>query len=367
VIDREKLGPPIDWRPSAELEALLSSQRAALREACAEVSGVPQVGDIWLSGVQWSFGREAGLAAMLVVLRAFTEVWSSRPLFDVAPVSEDERLATEWSLILDAHASGISSPLVLHVDVQSTTPASMLSRRLGALSDSALADLHTLVRAYAMGDTGSIELRVGQRGRLSIRFHPEWDEFARQLLLLSQSFAEPLALIRRGEEAVKDTAIASRTATEASSTDLGATASSLRSKLRDECKWVYQHTAPFLHCDGFNSAQIPRRLGEAIVCYYSPSSKVSGVSRLAPQRLDFNAFQRLEPILNVSLTVLFVAADPRTALSASVGEEGISRLEPSADYALIVEAVRVAKRACGVTFGSKPIALAARRHPHDDA
>jgi mRNA-degrading endonuclease toxin of MazEF toxin-antitoxin module len=367
VIDKEKLGPPIDWRPSAELEALLSSQRTALREACAEVSGVPQVGDVWLSEVQWSFGREAGLAAMLVVLRAFTEVWSSRTLFDVAPASEDERLATEWSLILDAHVSGISSPLVLHIDVQSTATASMLSRRLGALSDSALADLHALVRAYAMGDTGSIDLRVGQRGRLSIRFHPEWEEFARQLLFLSQSFAEPLASIRGGEEAIKDTDIASRTATEATSTDLRATTSSHRSELIDNCKWVYQHTAPFLHCDALSSARIPRRLGEAIACYYSLSSKLPGVNRVASQRLDLNAFQRLEPVLNVSLSELFVAVDPRTALITSVGEEGISKLEPISDYALIVEAIRVAKRVCGLMLGTKPIALAARRHPHDDA
>jgi hypothetical protein len=295
---------------------------------------------------------------MLVVLRAFSEVWSSQPLFDVAPVSEDERLASEWSLILSASDSGVGLPLVVHVDVQCTTTSSMLMRRLGTLSDPARVDLDNLVRAYAMGDASSIEWRVGRPGSISIRFHPEWDEFARQLVVLSQTFAAPLAVERSKQESVDKSHIPAFEYEE-----ILAAASGVRedaSLASGSCKWEYREVAPFVYCHGLQSKNAPKRLGEAIAYYYARESRASGVCRAAPQRLDSDAFRRLEPLLNVLLTKLFEAPDARAALYEAVGAAIMNTL-PRTDYAIIVESVRCAKKVTGFTAGTQPMRLAARR------
>lgn len=360
MIEREQNGQPSDWRPDTELQTLLDAQRRSLMTTFGHNQPVPQVGDIWLSGTNWPLGPEEGLSAMLVVLRAFSEVWSSQPLFDVAPLSEDERLASEWSLILSASDSGIGLPLVLHIDVQCTTTSSMLTRRVGALSGPARADLNNVMRAYAMGDSSSIEWHVGRAGSISIRLHHEWEEFARQLVNLSKAFAAPLTLERTRQEVDEPDETA-----ELSDHRLLAVASGVKQKEIDEWEpyqWEYRNVAPFVYCIGFPCKSPPSRLGEAIAHYYSQVSSVVEVYRAAPPRLDSEAFQRLAPLLDASLTRLFEATDLRTALRELVGAAATSALDQAeTDYAIIVESVRWAKKVSRLTAGAHPMRLAARR------
>ncbi len=172
--------------------ALLELQRQSLARSLSDNQPEPSVGDVWVTRTVWPTGIAKGLAAMIVVLRAFTEAWSARTLYDVAPLSDDERLASEWSLLLGADVSGLGFPVVAHIDAQCSTTSSMLTRRLGALAEAALADLHLLLQAYASGDSAVLELAVGHTGRRSVRHHLEWEEFASALLAVSQALAAPL-------------------------------------------------------------------------------------------------------------------------------------------------------------------------------
>lgn len=172
--------------------ALLELQRESLARSLWDNQPEPSVGDVWITRATWHTGIAKGLAAMIVVLRAFTEAWSARTLYDVAPLSDDERLASEWSLLLGADVSGLGFPIVAHIDAQCTTTSAMLSRRLGALAEQALADLDRLLYAYASGDTAPLTLAVGCTGRSSIRHHLEWEDFASALLVISQALSAPL-------------------------------------------------------------------------------------------------------------------------------------------------------------------------------
>lgn len=172
--------------------ALLELQREGLAKSLWDNQPEPSVGDVWITQATWPTGIAKGLAAMIVVLRSFTEAWSARTLYDVAPLSDDERLASEWSLLLGADVSGLGFPVVAHIDAQCTTTSSMLTRRLGALAERALADLDLLLYAYASGDTAPLKLDVGCTGRSSIRHHLEWEDFASALLSISQALAAPL-------------------------------------------------------------------------------------------------------------------------------------------------------------------------------
>lgn len=172
--------------------ALLELQRESLARSLWDNQPEPSVGDVWVTRASWHTGIAKGLAAMIVVLRAFTEAWSARTLYDVAPLSDDERLASEWSLLLGADSSGLGFPIVAHIDAQCTTTSSMLTRRLGALAEAALADLHLLLHAYATGDASTLKLAVGYTGRRSIRHHLEWEEFASALLAIAQELSAPL-------------------------------------------------------------------------------------------------------------------------------------------------------------------------------
>lgn len=172
--------------------ALLELQRESLARSLWDNQPEPSVGDVWVTRATWPTGIAKGLAAMIVVLRAFTEAWSARTLYDVAPLSDDERLASEWSLLLGADASGLGFPIVAHIDAQCTTTSSMLTRRLGALAEAALADLHLLLQAYESGYASTLKLALGYTGRRSIRHHLEWEEFASALLAIAQELAAPL-------------------------------------------------------------------------------------------------------------------------------------------------------------------------------
>jgi hypothetical protein len=354
VIEEDSIMPS-NWNPSAEIELLLDAQRNALQSAFGSDRPTPQVGDVWLSGVKWTFGSEDGLDAMLVVLRSFSEVWSSQLLFDVAPVTEDERLASEWSLILEPADSGLGLPLVLHVDIQSTTTSSMLMRRYGTLSDLARIDLDNLLRAYAMGDASSIELKASRQGRLSIRYHPEWDEFLKQLIALSKAFSTSLRVERRGKESVdeerKALALSDRAMVHGRETS---------SDEDTACSWEYLNRAPFIQCKQLFRGSTPRFLGEAIALLYSADNQTEYVYRSAPSRLNQDSFQRLEPLLDLRLSNLLAASDVHAILHELTG----AALHPgltSTELAIVVESIRLVKK-YQTTAGVSTLRLAARRH-----
>ena len=188
--------------------ALLEVQRRALAKSLSEAQPEPSVGDVWASRVQWATGVGQGLASMIVVLRSFTEAWSARPLYDVAPLSDDERLSSEWSLIVDSDLSGVGFPIIAHIDAQCTTTAAMLTSRMGDLAEHARADLHLMLEAFAVGDYSPLKLKVGRTGRRGIRHLVEWDEFAKGLLAVTQALAAPL-LDRNNDNSYRASAIAS--------------------------------------------------------------------------------------------------------------------------------------------------------------
>lgn len=259
--------------------ALLELQRESLARSLSENQPEPSVGDVWVTRTTWPTGISKGLAAMIVVLRAFTEAWSARTLYDVAPLSDDERLASEWSLLLGAEVSGLGIPIVAHVDAQCTTAVSMLSRRLGALAELALADLNLLVHAYASGDSAPLKLAVGCTGRSSIRHHLEWEDFASALLTISQALAAPL--LDSSDGTPHDEAIA------AGEPSLALVREPAPPRFVD--RWAFELDPPRL-VDRASGSDSVTRLGHVFARYLQDSTGYS---------LDREAFRRLHVLLDV--------------------------------------------------------------------
>jgi hypothetical protein len=89
-------------------------------------------------------------------------------------LSNDHRLAAEWSIAFSAPVSGLEVPLVAHVDYQFTASPDRLGRCLGALSEAAWTDVLTVSRAWGQGELSSSELTVGRLGQPGIRDWPAW-------------------------------------------------------------------------------------------------------------------------------------------------------------------------------------------------
>ena len=357
VIDQEYLGPPSDWHADVETQSLLDAQRVALHSVSSVGLRQPKVGDVWLSAALWSGGMDEAMTAMLVVLRTFTEAWSARPLFDVAPVSEDERLASEWSLIFGASQSGFGFPIVTHIDAQCTTSSSMLVRFVGALSDVARFDLEAVLRAYALNDDYGVELKVGRRGSVSIRCHPEWEEFAHELVELCQAFSASL-------ERQHANAAESMGEGEEERADYGllAVASGKREDVSEahQTTWQYIPEPPFIYApDRIASSMPPSRVGEALAVYYTrcfENDKSKDANRWG---LDAEAFSRLTPFLDVPTEKLFV--DPSKV--PVVLFELAGQHPAYGEIRVIVNAVRCIKMK--LQGSSKPMRLAARRPSSD--
>lgn len=169
-----------------ELDQLLASQRAQLR--CMQARLVesfphaPVVGDIWASHAPWGSGK-SDVSALVLVLRTFVDDWTAEPLVDVAPVSDDERLAADWSLVLDTHHSGTGNPIVVHVDIQCTARHGALRRWVGRLPSAGGDDLTSVLHAFERGDPPPADaLRVGRLGQVAVRTCREWREFSDHLL-----------------------------------------------------------------------------------------------------------------------------------------------------------------------------------------
>lgn len=295
------------------------------------------------------------MTAMLIVLRTFTETWCVRPLFDVAPISENERLASEWSLIFGPSRSGLGFPIVAHIDAQCTTTSSMLVRFVGTLSDVACLDLDAILRAYALNDDCVIELKIARRGDSRIRFHPEWVEFARELVILCQAFSAPLGRERakEGEQSEEREAewpdryrllaIASGAVDHASGEHSGS--------------WEYIPKAPYLiWADATAASASLTKIGEVLLLYYSRCSKSLNGNDTGPIALDRETFNRLTPFLGLPTeTLLSVAADKiPTVLFDLSGQHPVYPVTR-----IIVDAVRCIKM--DANRGAMLMRLAARR------
>jgi hypothetical protein len=180
------------------LDDLLESQRRHLARMRASASREPLVGDVWTSHGSWGTAK-SGISALFVVLRTFFEEWTAEPLIDLAPVTDDEWLAADWTLVLDVEHSGTGTPLALHLDLQCTTRRNVLRHWIGRLPDAAGVDLMTVLHAFERGEAPPADaLRVGRLGQAAVRTRPEWTDFSRQLLSVCAVIRIP------HEEEVKD-------------------------------------------------------------------------------------------------------------------------------------------------------------------
>jgi hypothetical protein len=338
-----------EWTPDVALETILQAQRSAIESAFGVDAFVPAIGDVWLANATYQIDKEQTLNAMLVILRSFTETWSAHPFFDVAPISDDQRLASEWSLIFDAATSGLGIPLVVHIDVQTTTTSSMLGRRVGRLSDLARRDLEAIMRAYALGEI-SVELSVGRTGTINIRFHPEWDAFARQLVRLSQELAAPL----REEQAPCE------------EYDYDAFSESLHPLLSVASgqsvgrEWEYKHTAPFVLCRNVANPTFTR-LGDAVAAYFRYQTSL-GIEHGTYKQLTEDSFLRLRPFFDASLKMLTSAENTvvfRSRLFESINSS-TAELQ-LCDLQILVESMRWFKIESAKRRAIIPMSLAARR------
>ena len=239
----------------------------------------------------------------------------------------------------------------------------MLKRRVGRLADLAKGDLEKLMRAYAMGDVSAVELSVGRTGSINIRFHSEWDQFAKQLVRLAQDFAFPLVKSRSilpaeepcmgtGEDEYPELAVACSESTDPDP--------------QTPVSWHYQTSRPFICSSAHDSANGLQWLGDAVTAYFSQeaSSAPRGCSH---KFLDRESYVRLRPFLGIRLDPLLAAPNPvalRTRLLENIDEDQQSDLQ-ALDIRTIVESVRLVKTQISKARTIFPTHLAARRSQID--
>jgi hypothetical protein len=346
------------WTPDVAIDSLLEAQRSALDSAFGGDKFAPSVGDVWLSNATWQVDTDEDLTAMLVILRSFNETWSAKPLFDVAPVSDDQRLASEWSLILDAPVSGVGIPLIVHVDVQTTTTSSMLNRRVGRLAELACRDLQMIMRAYALGEIAVVELCIGRTGSINIRFHPEWDAFARQLVRVAQEFSAPVA---RERMAIEDANVEPIDVDEHSALAV-ACSDPVEDNTSAQRTWEYRFGPPFLYSPDVVRDNAHLRLGDAVATYYCRQMP-PGAAFAGARVLDIDSFSRLQPFLNTRLSYLLTAPDNvvlRYRLLESVDQALKAELR-SKEFATVVESIRLMRCEIAKRNAIVPTHMAARR------
>jgi hypothetical protein len=111
---------------------------------------------------------------MVVVLSNAYRHTADTTLVNVAPVTDDERLAADWSIVFDALDSGIGTPAVIHVDHEQSATTDSLRYCLGRLPQRAGTDLLSIAHAWHSGNQSQIELSVGRLGEVEMRTQPQW-------------------------------------------------------------------------------------------------------------------------------------------------------------------------------------------------
>jgi hypothetical protein len=125
----------------------------------------------------WSDPEGAAFSFLILVVSHHTSAADNTALANVVPVTEDDRLATEWSLILDAQHSGIGGPAVIHVDLERSASIECLRRYVGSLPDKAGEDLLCVAHAWSRSDAPPCSLSVGRLGQAAVRTRPDWQSF----------------------------------------------------------------------------------------------------------------------------------------------------------------------------------------------
>lgn len=122
----------------------------------------------------WPYPDGAGLSFLVLVLSHHTSAVDNAALVNVAPVTDDERLATEWSLIFDGEHSGIGGSAVIHIDFEQSARVECLHRYIGRLPEKAGEDLLAVAHAWSRSEPSPYSLSVGRMGQAAVRTRPDW-------------------------------------------------------------------------------------------------------------------------------------------------------------------------------------------------
>src|SRR5260221_884689 len=171
----------------------LSEQRNRVAHALADPRPRPEVGQIWAVELESRPGTRqaraldehveddslasrdmASFALLVLVLDQFVSASDGGQMVNLTPVTEDERLAAEWSLIFRSADSGIGGSAVIHVDMERSGHASCLNRCIGRLPTRSGEELLRVERAWSRSEAPPSDLVVGRLGHAEIRTRPEW-------------------------------------------------------------------------------------------------------------------------------------------------------------------------------------------------
>jgi hypothetical protein len=185
--------PPIDVMDRLNgFSSLLDAQRTHWRHVQSVGRVIPRIGDVWagvpvptLGGSTWN----PVVAPLVVVLQTYVRAATGATVVDVAPVTDDVRIAADWSLVVPAAASGTFAPLVIHIDAQFTARLDALDRWVGRLHDAAGADLVASLRAYGHRDAPPHDLECGRLGHVALRTRPEWRALDAELERVMEAMA----------------------------------------------------------------------------------------------------------------------------------------------------------------------------------
>jgi hypothetical protein len=180
---------PSSVRDIGSMQGQIDAQREALARALASERDKPSPGDVWvtrypMSGVS---GPET-LSWLCLVMDHYWREYTREWVLDVVPVTEDPRLAADWSYIVPEDQCDYGAPLVAHVDFFCTAPRNGIVRRVGQLTEHCFAEVMSARSALLSGDPVD-EFRCGRLGAESTRTTDAWIILEEALYSLTQQAA----------------------------------------------------------------------------------------------------------------------------------------------------------------------------------
>jgi hypothetical protein len=164
-----------DPEAAALAERSLTDAQHRMRTTLTDPRPEPAIGQIWATR---NYHQQSEISHLVLVLDEHLSAATEEPRVNLVPVTTDNALAAEWSLILPSEDSGVGFQAVLHIDFERSASVECLDRCLGRLPADAGAQLVEVVQAWSRAESPPSYIAVGSLGRPEIRTRVEWQAFA---------------------------------------------------------------------------------------------------------------------------------------------------------------------------------------------
>lgn len=161
----------------------LAEQQGRMKQMLDSPRPNPATGQFWIV-------RAPDARASLVLILDYHPAEAGEEGFvNLAPVTEEDWLAAEWSLSFSAVHSGLGVLAVIHVDFDQSVGERFLDRCIGQLPVQSGAEFVRVVRAWSNSEAPPRDLLLGRLGQVDIRTRIEWQALDKLLSTSLRSIA----------------------------------------------------------------------------------------------------------------------------------------------------------------------------------